>query len=272
MKNKIYTLPKGTYSERATKKFLTYLNGNFEIKYCNSIYDVFENVDNSGFGVVPIENSIEGSVSLTQDLLLQFREVNIVGELAMDIHHNLIGYDKNKIETIVSHPQALAQCREYIKKHGWSVKAVESTSEAVKLVAESSNEKLGAIGSKDSAKQFGLKILEENIEDYKNNKTRFILIGKSALSFKTCPNRYKVSIVFELKEDKPGALYHILKEFAERKINLTRIESRPSKKRLGTYIFYIDFEDPGKNLKETLESLKEQTTFIYVLGRYPVLL
>jgi len=272
IKNKIYTLPKGTYSERATKKFLNFLDGDFEINYCNSIYDVFESVDNGGFGVVPIENSIEGSVSLTQDLLLQFKGVNILGELAMDIHHNLIGYDKNKIETIISHPQALAQCRNYIKKHGWKVKAVESTSEAVKLVATSSNEKLGAIGSKDSAEQFGLKILEENIEDYKNNKTRFILIGKSTPHFKSCSNKYKVSIVFELKEDKPGALYHILKEFAERKINLTRIESRPSKKRLGTYIFYIDFEDPGKNLKETLCSLKEQTTFIYVLGRYPVLL
>ncbi|AAB98631.1 TPA: prephenate dehydratase [Methanocaldococcus jannaschii] len=265
----IYTLPKGTYSEKATKKFLDYIDGDYKIDYCNSIYDVFERVDNNGLGVVPIENSIEGSVSLTQDLLLQFKDIKILGELALDIHHNLIGYDKNKIKTVISHPQALAQCRNYIKKHGWDVKAVESTAKAVKIVAESKDETLGAIGSKESAEHYNLKILDENIEDYKNNKTRFILIGKK-VKFKYHPKNYKVSIVFELKEDKPGALYHILKEFAERNINLTRIESRPSKKRLGTYIFYIDFENNKEKLEEILKSLERHTTFINLLGKYPV--
>ena len=265
----IYTLPKGTYSEIATKKFLDYIDGNCEIGYCNSIYDVFEKVDNGGLGVVPIENSIEGSVSLTQDLLLQFKDIKILGELAIDIHHNLIGYDKNKIKTVISHPQALAQCRNYIKKHGWDVKAVESTAKAVKIVAESKDETLGAIGSKESAEYYNLKILEENIEDYKNNKTRFILIGRE-VKFKVSPKKFKVSIVFELKEDKPGALYHILKEFAERDINLTRIESRPSKKRLGTYIFYIDFENSKEKLEDILNALEKHTTFIILLGRYPV--
>ncbi|WP_456416626.1 prephenate dehydratase [Methanocaldococcus sp.] len=265
----IYTLPKGTYSEKATKKFLEYIDGDYNIKYCNSIYDIFECVSNGGLGVVPIENSIEGSVSLTQDLLLQFKNIKILGELSLDIHHNLIGYDKNKIKVILSHPQALAQCRNYIKKHGWEVKAVESTAKAVKIVAESKDETLGAIGSKESAEYYKLKILDKNIEDYKNNKTRFILIGDT-VNFKVLPKKYKVSIVFELKEDKPGALYHILKEFAERNINLTRIESRPSKKRLGTYIFYIDFEDSQEDLEEIIKSLKKHTTFINILGKYPV--
>ncbi|MCQ6253834.1 prephenate dehydratase [Methanocaldococcus sp.] len=265
----IYTLPKGTYSEKATKKFLEYIDGDYNIKYCNSIYDIFECVSNGGLGVVPIENSIEGSVSLTQDLLLQFKNIKILGELSLDIHHNLIGYDKNKIKVILSHPQALAQCRNYIKRHGWEVKAVESTAKAVKIVAESKDETLGAIGSKESAEYYNLKILDKNIEDYKNNKTRFILIGKN-VNFKVLPKKYKVSIVFELKEDKPGALYHILKEFAERNINLTRIESRPSKKRLGTYIFYIDFEDSKEDLEEIIKSLKKHTTFINILGKYPV--
>jgi prephenate dehydratase len=265
----IYTLPKGTYSEIATKRFLNYIDGDYKVDYCNSIYDVFEKVDNSGLGVVPIENSIEGSVSLTQDLLLQFKDIEILGELALDIHHNLIGYDKNKIKTVISHPQALAQCRNYIKRHGWEAKAVESTAKAVKIVAESKDESLGAIGSKESAEYYNLKILDENIEDYKNNRTRFILIGRD-VKFKIPPKKYKVSIVFELKEDKPGALYHILKEFADRNINLTRIESRPSKKRLGTYIFYIDFEDGKEKLDNILKSLERHTSFIILLGRYPV--
>ena len=101
----IYTLPKGTYSEIATKKFLDYIDGNYKIDYCNSIYDVFEKVDNNGLGVVPIENSIEGSVSLTQDLLLQFKDIKILGESALDIHHNLIGYDKNKIKLLYHTPK-----------------------------------------------------------------------------------------------------------------------------------------------------------------------
>ncbi|ENN95995.1 prephenate dehydratase [Methanocaldococcus villosus KIN24-T80] len=260
----IYTLPKGSYSEKAAKEFLKFLDGEYEIGYCNNIYEIFEKIDRSSLGVVPIENSIEGSVSLTLDLLLEF-DVKILAEISLDIHHCLIGYDKEKIKIILSHPQALAQCRKYIKKHGWEVKAVESTIKAVELIED---ERYGAIADRDVVKYYKhLKILDENIEDYKNNKTRFILIGYKKVKFKKEFKKYKTSIIFELKEDKPGALYHVLKEFAERGINLTRIESRPSKRRLGTYIFYIDYE----NGLEVLNSVKKHTTFIKVLGRYPVL-
>ncbi|WP_456419545.1 prephenate dehydratase [Methanocaldococcus infernus] len=257
---KLYTLPKGTYTETAGKKILKYLNA--KLCYCQNIYEIFEKAKD-GYGIVPIENSIEGSVNLTQDLLLEY-DYKIVGETVLDIHHNLIGHSKEKIKIIYSHPQALAQCRKYIKKHGWEVKAVESTAKAVELASK--NEEVGAIGSEGLAKLHGLKILERNIEDYKNNKTRFIVIGKKEIDGNF--NKYKTSIVFELKEDKPGALYHILKEFALREINLTRIESRPSKRMLGTYIFYIDYE--GLNL-EVLESLKRYVSFLRVLGSYPIL-
>ncbi|WP_423793091.1 prephenate dehydratase [Methanocaldococcus indicus] len=258
----IYTLQKGSYLSMATKKFLNFLNNNFKIKYCPTIYNIFENL---GFGVVPIENSIEGSVTLTQDLLLEFKP-KILAELVMPIHHCLIGYDKKKIKTIISHPQAIAQCRKYIKMNNWNVKFVDSTAKAVEIVAKSRDETLGAIASEESAKIFNLNILDRNIEDYKNNVTRFILIGYDNIKIKNKDAKLKSSIVFELKEDKPGALYHILKEFAERDINLTRIESRPSKKRLGTYIFYIDYEYKESDV---LESIKKYTNFIFNFGVYP---
>ncbi|WP_457611678.1 prephenate dehydratase [Methanocaldococcus sp.] len=257
---KLYTLPKGTYTEMAGKKILKYLDA--KLCYCPTIYEIFENVKDN-YGIVPIENSIEGAVNLTQDLLLEYN-YKIVGETVLDIHHNLIGLNKDKIKIIVSHPQALAQCRKYIKKHGWKVKAVESTAKAVEMAKE--DETVGAIGSESLAKLYNLKILDRNIEDYKNNKTRFIVIGKKDIKGKF--NKYKTSIVFELKEDKPGALYHILKEFALKNINLTRIESRPSKRMLGTYIFYIDYE--GKDL-DVLKNLNKYVSFLRVLGSYPIL-
>jgi len=262
-----YLGPRGSFTEKAGKIFskLTSL----PLQPTFTIYEIFENVDkNNAYGVVPSENSIEGSVTLTQDLLLEY-DVKIFGEVDIDISHNLVGYDKDKIEIILSHPQALAQCRGYIKEHGWRTKAVSSTAKAAEIVAKEKDGRLGAIASIEAAKLYNLKILDRDIQDYKNNKTRFILIGKEKPNFNAKTNTHKTTIIIELKEDKPGALYHILKEFAERKINLTRIESRPSKKRLGTYIFYIDFESCGDE-EEVFESLNKNVAYMKHLGTYPV--
>jgi prephenate dehydratase len=274
--------PIGSYTEKAAKVFSNILDDK-EITYCNSIYDVFEYVNkyshdknNHVYGVVPSENSIEGSVSLTQDLLLEF-PVKILGELDMTINHCLIGYDKNKIKKIISHPQALAQCLKYIKKNGWETSPVLSTAKAVKKVFEMKNYEIGAIGSKETAELYGLKVLDENIQDYPNNTTRFILIGDEnseniLINYKfECLNYKKSTIILELKKDKPGALYDVLKEFNDRNINLTRIESRPSKRKLGNYIFYIDYETPN-NENELIQALKEHASFIKYLGSYPIVI
>ncbi|AEH07488.1 prephenate dehydratase [Methanothermococcus okinawensis] len=286
----IYCLgPKGSYSGQAAAIFSKLINDK-DIIYCNSIYEVFELVDRKKgsdniYGVVPSENSIEGSVSLTQDLLLEF-PVKIYGEVNIDIHHCLIGYDKNKIKKVLSHPQALAQCRNYIKKHGWEAIPVLSTAKAVEKVFEWKNEEYGAIASKESAELYNLKVLDEDIQDYPNNTTRFILIGNEHESleckntqidnYKNINNNYqkyqnnkKSTIIIELKENKPGALYKVLKEFNNRSINLTRIESRPSKRKLGNYIFYIDYETP-KDEDELLQSLKKHVSYIKYLGSYNV--
>ncbi len=271
----IYCLgPEGSYSDKSAKIISKVLNDG-DIVYCSSIYEVFEYLTNDKrenvYGVVPSENSIEGSVSLTQDLLLEF-DVKILGELDMKIHHALIGYDKSKIKKVMSHPQALAQCLKYIKKNGWEVIPVSSTAKAIKKVYELKDEELGAIGPKEGGKLYNLNIIEEDIQDYPNNVTRFILIGNK--NHQNIITDYKKStIILELKEDKPGALYNILKEFNERKINLNRIESRPSKKRLGTYIFYIDYDYPNdKELEnDLLEGISKYCTFIKHKGTYGVI-
>ncbi len=261
----IYTLEKGSYSSIAAKNFLNFIEKKEEIFYCPTIYNIFENLK-KGYGVVPIENSIEGGVSLTMDLLLEYKP-KILAEIIIPIHHNLIGFNKEKIKTILSHPQALAQCKNYIKKHNWKVLPVESTAKAVDIIAKKRDESLAAIGSEELAELYNLKILDSKIEDYKNNATRFILIGYDDLKLKPSKN-YKGSIVLELKEDKPGALYRILKIFADREINLTRIESRPSKRLLGIYIFYIDFE--YKNFDSSvIEELKKYTNYVINFGKFP---
>ena len=270
----IYCLgPEGSYSEIAAKLFSKILKEN-TIVCCNSIYDVFqqlENSENNSYGVVPSENSIEGSVSLTQDLLLEFYDkIRIYGELDININHCLVGYNKEKIKKIYSHPQALAQCRRYIKKHNWEVIPVSSTAKAVKLVKSIGSEEVGAIASKEAAKLYNLKVLEEGVQDYRNNTTRFILIGRKGLKLNLKGDGVKKStVIIKLIEDRPGALYEILKVFNDFNVNLTRIESRPSKEELGNYIFYIDYITP-ENEGDLTEALKRHVAYIKHLGSYRV--
>ncbi len=289
----IYCLgPEGSYTSKAAKLFSKMLN-NDKIIYCKSIYEVFENVNNCSndnnicYGVVPSENSIEGSVSLTMDLLLEF-PVKILGEIDLPINHCLIGYDKNKIKKILAHPQALAQCRKYIQKNNWDTESVLSNSKGVEKIKTSGNKELGAIASEEAGNLFNVPILEKNIEDYKNNTTRFIIFGKdykdnnndynknnnnNHIKFNKKPKYYKSTIIVELKEDKPGALYNILKEFNNKNINLTKIESRPSKNKIGNYIFYMDylFNDNYNNEKQLIKLLEKHISNLKYLGNYPVI-
>lgn len=277
-----YLGPEGTFTEEALIKFFEKKLGKDSEEFNKiekisfpTIPDVIKSVDRGEVseGVIPIENSIEGSVNLTQDILTFESEAKIIGEITIPIKHHLIvkkGTKLKNIKKIISHPHATAQCRIFLT-HNFSdseIIAANSTAEAVKKLNETDGN-VAAIGTKIAAEIYGLDVLISDIEDNKENKTRFVIIG-SYISPKT--ENDKTSIVCFLKKDKPGSLYNILKEFADRNINLTRLESRPAKKDLGDYVFMIDMEGHlhNKIVYEAIESLRNKVYLVKLLGSYPV--
>lgn len=262
-----YLGPEGTFSQEAV---MTIAKNYTEIRTFSTILNIFESLENGEIdeAVVPIENSTEGSVLVTLDALTYF-DVKIKKEIILPIQQNILvqkGQKLNNITLICSHQQALAQCRNYINKLGKQVHATESTANAARYVTEIST--AAVIGSKNLAQKYDLEIIDTNIQDYHNNVTRFCLLSDCDEEVPT--GNDKTSIITSLKDDKPGGLYTVLKEFATNKINLTKIESRPSKEGMGKYIFYIDFEghhDEDK-IKETLIKLEEKVKFMKILGSY----
>lgn len=274
IKKKIaYLGPPGTFTEEALDKFIKDLSQVRKISF-PTVVDVIRSVDRgeTDEGLVPMENSIEGSVNITQDILTFESEAKIIGEVTIPVKHSLIGKKKIKIDNIkkvISHPHATAQCRKFLSTNlkGAEVIAANSTAEAVKILKEE-NDDIAAIGTKTAAKIYDLEIIENDIEDNKDNKTRFVFIGNS-IQPKT--GNDKTSIVCFLKEDRPGSLYNILKEFACRNINLTRLESRPAKKDLGDYVFMIDLDGHlhDENIFEAIEVLRKGVYLVKILGSYP---
>jgi len=275
MKRISYLGPEGTFSHEA---LLKYCGNSKEIISIPmpTIVDVIKSIDKgeADEGVAPIENSIEGSVNITQDVLTFESEAKIIRELTLPIKHNLIakkGVKIKNIKKIISHPHATAQCRMYLSANLPDVEiiAANSTAEAIKKLTNLDPD-VAAIGTKTAAQLYNLEIIADDIEDSKVNKTRFIFLGsyipsKSGLD--------KTSIVCFLKKDKPGSLFNILKEFADRNINLTKIESRPARKEIGDYVFMIDMEGHihDKVIYDAIESLRRNVYMIKILGSYPVL-
>ena len=273
--------PKGSYSEKAAKQWITEQKSKNKVslEYYDDIPDTISAiVDRTvDIGVVPIENSIEGSVGITLDMLLE-NDLNIIGEIVVPIEHCLLSKGSlSNIRVILSHPQALAQCRQFIKTNfeNTDIRTTGSTSHAAKLANEF--EEMAAIASRESAQMYGLDILIPNIQDRKENHTRFIAIEahdgimqKTAAASKK--DDFKTSIIVYLKKDRPGALYELIGEFAKRDINLTRIESRPSKRELGDYIFYIDFAGHinDANIKDALDNITSNVGMLKMLGSYPI--
>lgn len=275
MKKRIaYLGPQGTFTEEALIKFLEIAKEDAEKIPFTTVREVIKGVDRGEVdeGLVPIENSIEGSVNITQDVLTFESEAKIIREIAIPIRHNLIGKKNLRLEDIrkiVSHPHATAQCRNFLSSHLPNIEiiAANSTAEAVKKILEMDDD-VAAIGTRIAARLYDLDIIRSNIEDNKENKTRFVFVG-NYISPKTGYD--KTSIVCFLKEDRPGSLYNILKEFAEREINLTRLESRPAKKDLGDYVFMIDMEGHIHDNKvfDALEALRKKVYMVKILGSYP---
>lgn len=262
-----YLGPKGSYSYEAAKTYEPIAR----LIPMGSFYEIVDSVEKGsiGKGILPIENSTEGAVTAVMDGLLK-TEAKIVGEIVMSINHNLVSSDKNidEINYIYSHPQAIEQCREYVRKHipGASLIACESTS----LACDKAREKgrgYAAIANREAASIYNLNILRSNIQDNSLNQTRFVIISKSQVS--EC-GPCKTSIAFSFPDDRPGALHKVLKEFADRNINLTRIESRPAKTEIGKYIFYIDFIGSPENkvIREMFNEIENMTVFLKILGTY----
>lgn len=234
-----------------------------------TFYDVFETVKNhrNGIAVVPIENSIEGSVSETYDLLLQDK-IYVSGEIFQRINHCLIvNKEYKKIINVYSHPQALGQCRNYIQRNKLEPIPAFDTAGAVKFIKENKMMSSAAIASRRAAEIYDMEIFDEGIEDKKNNFTRFFVISKQLVDKPSGKDR--TSIIFAL-EHKPGSLYQVLKEFSRKSINLTRIESRPTKETPWEYYFYVDFDGHynDEKVKLTLNRIKTQTKFFKLLGSY----
>jgi prephenate dehydratase len=227
--------------------------------------------------LVPIENSIEGSVRPTLDTLaFEAEAVRIVGEHDFAVRANLIArrqIDAGEIAAVLSHPQPLAQCARYLRRNlpDAELRAVDSTAEAVRIVSES-EEPLAAIGAASAASLYRCAVLEEGIEDEPNNVTRFVWIAREGMDVRG-RGPWRTSLVFaELGEDHPGALVDALREFSSRDINLSRIESRPMRQGLGRYMFFCDLDGSSEDAEvaAAIAALRTKADSVRVLGSYPV--
>ncbi|HTN72923.1 MAG TPA: prephenate dehydratase [Methylomirabilota bacterium] len=235
-----------------------------------SIAEVFEEVRQRrvSFGVVPIENSTEGVVAHTLDLLVE-SELQICAEIFLDIHHNLLSKSgrAEDIQKVVSHPQALAQCRRWLAGHfpKVTVEEVASTAHAAMMTADDAT--LGAVSSKLAGEIYGLQVVAANIEDQGNNITRFLVIGDKDSK----PSRNdKTSLVFSVK-DRPGVLHRMLAPFAKSRINLSKIESRPMKNKPWEYLFFLDLKGHKEEarVRKAIKELETSCVFMKILGSYP---
>jgi prephenate dehydratase len=271
-----YLGPEGTYSHEAARVFSAAEEGGVVLIECATISEIFDLVDRgrTRFGVVPIENALEGSVNETLDAFAFTSGAQIHGEIVLDIHHNLVvcpGTELAAIRTVASHSQAIAQSRHWLQQKLPNVQtlATTSTAEAVRMAA--ADPELAAIGTALAAELFAGVVLFEQIEDHFGNQTRFVLIGSDPLPTPRDTDGYKTSLALFMKEDRPGTLLMILEEFAYAGLNLTKIQSRPTKRALGDYMFWIDIDGHTDDIhvKTALDCLRLKLREVKSLGSYP---
>ncbi len=258
----------GAYSEKAIQQFF---GGSSESIPCETFADVFCRVERGSaeYGMIPVENSIAGSVNQSYELLME-HDLRIYAEVIFSVHHMLLGTTGATIESLVSvrsHPQALSQCRHYIQKRNIRPQATSDTASSAHDLAAHPDPTVGVIASRDAAQLSGLEILDRNIEDFPQNYTRFFVL--STEDPERAP-RNKTSIIFTTPHH-PGALYECLGEFAVRHISLSKLESRPRASRPWQYVFYLDFEghcqDP--ECEAAISGLLRRSSFVKLLGSYP---
>jgi prephenate dehydratase len=259
---------RGAYSEDACVK---YFGADVETKPYPDFHSVFSSVerDEVTHAVVPVENSIEGSVTQVNDLLLD-HDLTVVGEVIVPVKHCLMAAEDatlDSIKEVMSHPQALGQCRKFLQNHPeWKTIASYDTAGSARIVEESKRADVAAIASRRAAEVYGLKILKEDIQSEDANFTRFFVLEKNP---GPVDGANKTSIVFATK-NAPGALHMCLGEFASRGVNLSKMESRPRRNKPWVYVFYADFEgsmdDP--NCHAAVGGLLKTGAFVKVLGSY----
>ena len=267
-KKVVYAGVPGSYSHKA---YVQFFGADVPHQNCPLFREVFEAVQNGDapLGIVPLENTLTGSIHENYDLLLEY-DLHIVGELTLRIEHNLISHSDtplDKIKRVYSHPQVFRQCKEFLKAYpNWDLVASQDTATAVLRVKENQVEEEAAIAGREAAELYGMTLLRKGIETSPRNFTRFVVI--SAGDFLDGPKN-KSSLIFSVS-DEPGSLYEVLKIFAERQINLVKLESRPIHNKPWEYLFYTDIEADIHDLqyRSLLEELEKRTEFLKILGCY----
>jgi chorismate mutase / prephenate dehydratase len=259
--------PEGTFTQEAALK---HFGHSVQTVPLGAIDEVFREVEsgNAHFGIVPVENSTEGVINHTLDMFL-VSTLKICGEVSLRVHHHLLGsrQELKGATRVLSHQQSLAQCREWLDAHLPNVErvAVGSNAEAARLVSKDQNAL--AIASQSAAGIYGLNILESNIEDRPDNTTRFLVVG----NLETRPTRADKTTILLSGKNKPGALHKLLAPLAKHGVNMTRIESRPSRRSMWEYVFFIDVEGHARDPKvaRVLKLLETEAAFYKCLGSYP---
>jgi prephenate dehydratase len=270
-----YFGPAGTFTEQALLSQAD-LAGCELVPY-RTVPDVLDAVDNNAvdLGFVPIENSIEGTVNFTQDALVFDHDLLIQREVVLDIEHCIVakkGVALSDITTLLSIPVATAQCHAYIREHlgNAEVRAANSTAEAARIVGDDTSNTMAAVAPRNAAALYGLEVLASNIADHEGNQTRFVLVGKGTIPAATGHDRTAL-VVFQ-RADEPGSLISILQEFAARRINLSQLLSRPTKRGgLGDYCFimYADGHIKDELVADILRDLHAKQGAVKFLGSYP---
>ncbi len=262
-----YFGPEGSFTEAALRK---HFGGAVEAVPLASIKDVFREVTAGtvGFGVVPVENSAEGVVTHTHDLFFA-ASVRIVGEVVLRIHHQLmaLGTDRSAIRRVAAHPQALAQCREWLDLHWPELERVPVANNAEAARRAAADGSLAAIASSEAAARWGLTVIARNIEDTPDNSTRFLVIGQEPVGRS---GKDKTSLILSAPNI-PGALHALLEPLARREISLARIQSRPAKGALWEYVFFIDIlgHEEDSPIRDTLAEFEREGRLLRRLGSYP---
>ena len=260
--------PRGTFSEEALEK---HFGGQVPNVMCGSIDEVFRAVESGtvGYGVVPVENSTEGAVGRTMDLLL-VTPLTLCGEITLPVHQNLLSKaeSRERIQRIYSHAQSLAQCAGWLSQHlpGIERIAVASNAEAARRAAE--EPEAAAIAGRAAAEHYGLSVLAPSIEDDPNNTTRFAVIGRQEIP---ASGKDKTSFVMA-SQNRPGAIFDLLEPLARHRVSMTRLESRPSRTGLWEYVFFVDVEGHQEtpSVSAALSEIRERADFLKVLGSYPM--
>ena len=256
---------RGAYSEAAARAFF---NKEINTTPLATFAEVLEDTSTgkTEYAILPVENSLEGSVGESYDLLYS-TDLNATGEIYHRIEHCLIGIGTlDEIDTVYSHPQALGQCRKFIEEHNMKKIPAYDTAGSVKIVKELNKRNCAGIASKDAAEIYGVPIVSNNIANNLNNYTRFLILSKANSPI---TGNDKTSIIFSIKHE-PGSLFRIIENFHKNNVNLTKIESRPTKTNMWEYNFYVDFEGHKNDSKilKMLEKIKQDTLFMKILGSY----